>query len=188
MVFKIQLFFFFFFRKNLIHFLDVHIFFFSKHNFSYHETSPHGREKMNLCKKKIKKRWILKTVHIKHLLKFSDFFNQVLLKNLFLDRINLSKKKTNCLSLDMYLLFIFQGLCQHNPEELYRREFVANQFLPSVFHTSDAKMTGFIKACKNKAYFDQDECPYSMSFSSNVYNILDGCGEKYFRLKYQHRI
>ena len=30
-------------------------------------------------------------------------------------------------------------------------------------------MTGFIKACKNRAYFDQDECPYSMSFSPNEF-------------------
>ena len=36
-------------------------------------------------------------------------------------------------------------------------EFVANLLLQGTFHTSDAKVTGFIKTCENKAYFDQDD-------------------------------
>ena len=91
------------------------------------------------------------------------------------------------LVLDTFFLYskVYVSTTQKNYTQ---GEFVANLFLQGTFHTSDAKMTGFIKTCENKAYFDQDECPNSMSFSPNEYNILDGCSEKYFSLKFQHRI
>ena len=72
------------------------------------------------------------------------------------------------LVLDTYFLYskVYVSTTQKNYTQ---GEFVANLFLQGVFHTSDAKMTGFIKTCENRAYFDQDECPYSMSFSPNEF-------------------
>ena len=72
------------------------------------------------------------------------------------------------LVLDTYFLYskVYVSTTQKNYTQ---GEFVANLFLQGTFHTSDAKMTGFIKTCENRAYFDQDECPYSMSFSPNEF-------------------
>ena len=62
------------------------------------------------------------------------------------------------------LLFLYSKVYVSTTQKNYTQgEFVANLFLQGVFHTSDAKMTGFIKTCENRAYFDQDECPYSMN-------------------------
>ena len=60
------------------------------------------------------------------------------------------------LVLDTYFLYskVYVSTTQKNYTQ---GEFVANLFLQGTFHTSDAKMTGFIKTFENKAYFDQDD-------------------------------